>query len=418
LLLFQRLGVAIYDANGKTRKFTEIYKDAGDKLRQFNRADAANLARQAGLSDSTLNLIIQQSKVRDDLLRKSEANNQVNEETIKQAEQLQQDWRQIGQSIRGAANQAERFAAPAILSSFKWISEHGTGVKDFFIGLALVLTAVFLPAIVAATIAAAPLLAAIVAIAAAAGAVGYVIHRISEDHGKASTASSAKLGRTPGRGSSTPASGLKRGELPRAPGRFAAAPPHPQNNAENNNPGDLRFAGQRGATVGAHGFAAFPTLAAGIQAANTQLDLYAKRGVNTIASIVAKWAPVSENDTASYIAQVEKSLGKNRNAQLTPADRQRLLQAIFKREGVNKVGANDIASALGPNPGALGAAQLANNAAGPQRNADGSRTTNNDVRIDKIEVHTQATDADGMVTDVRGAIDRKGIISQADTGMT
>ena len=179
LLLFQRLGVAIYDANGKTRKFTEIYKDAGDKLRQFNRADAANLARQAGLSDSTLNLIIQQSKVRDDLLRKSEKNNQVNEETITQAEQLQQDWRQIGQSIRGAANQAERFAAPAILSSFKWISEHGTGVKDFFIGLALVMTAVFLPAIVAATIAAAPLLASIVAIAAAAGAVGYVIKKVS-----------------------------------------------------------------------------------------------------------------------------------------------------------------------------------------------------------------------------------------------
>lgn len=417
LLLFQRLGVAIYDANGKTRKFADIFKDAGDKLRTFNRADAANLARNAGLSDSTLNLIIQQGKARDELLRKSEANNQVNEETIKQAEQLQENWRQIGQSIRGAANQVERFAAPAILTSFKWISEHGTGVKDFFIGLALVLTAVFLPAIVAATIAAAPLLAAIVAIAAAAGAVGYVIHRISEDHGKASTASSAKLGRYNDRKLGPAASGFKRGDLPRAP--LHAAPPHPQNNAENNNPGDLRFAGQRGATVGAHGFAAFPTLAAGIQAANTQLDLYAKRGVNTIASIVAKWAPVSENDTASYIAQVEKSLGKNRNAQLTPADRQRLLQAIFKREGVNKVGSNDIASALGPNQNALATAQFANNQTpNGQRDGTGARTSNTKVEIDSITVHTQATDADGMAADMRGAIDRKGVISQADTGMT
>ena len=200
---------------------------------------------------------------------------------------------------------------------------------------------------------------------------------------------------------------------------FAAARRTTETLENNNNPGDLRFAGQHGATVGAHGFAAFPTLAQGIQAANTQLDLYAKRGVNTIASIVRKWAPVSENDTASYIAQVEKSLGKNRNAQLTAADRQKLLQAIFKREGVNKVSSGAIASALGPNPAALGTAQLANNQApGGQRDASGARTTNTDVRIDSITVHTQATDADGIAGDMRGAIDRKGVVSQADTGMT
>lgn len=402
LLLFQRLGVAIYDAQGKTRILVDIYKDAGDKLKAYNRADAAALARGAGISDSTLNLILAEGKERDRLLALAEKNNQVNQQSIKDAEKLQEEWREIKQGISGAANEFERFAAPAVLSSFKWLSENGTGVKDFFIGLASVLTLVFLPAIVAATVAAAPLLAAIIAIGAGAAAVGFVIHKLGE---KGSTnVSGEKLGRSPGRGN-----------FKTAP--VGAASPH--HNSDNNNPGDLRYAGQAGATRGANGFAAFPTMQAGIVAANRQLDLYAKRGVNTIASIVSKWAPVSENDTSGYIAQVEKQLGKGRNAQLTAADRQKLLQAIFKREGVNKVSSGDIASALGPNANAAAVASFATNQTPTGASTGGgSRSSSTSVSIDSITVHTQATDADGVAAALPGALKRKGVVSQADTGMT
>jgi len=43
-------------------------------------------------------------------------------------------------------------------------------------------------------------------------------------------------------------------------------------------------------------------------------------GLNTIEKIVARWAPPNENNTAGYIAKVEKYSGVPRNKELTAAD--------------------------------------------------------------------------------------------------
>ncbi|MFT9095915.1 MAG: phage tail protein [Gluconobacter cerinus] len=72
----------------------------------------------------------------------------------------------------------------------------------------------------------------------------------------------------------------------------------------NNNPGNLLFAGQSGATLEKGTllpkFAAFPTMDAGIQALRAQLLRYGTRGDDTISSILAHYAPPNENDTARY----------------------------------------------------------------------------------------------------------------------
>ena len=76
----------------------------------------------------------------------------------------------------------------------------------------------------------------------------------------------------------------------------------------NNNPGNLRLAGQRGATPGDGGFARFPTYADGEAALAAQVRLDASRGF-TLEGFLNKFAPSSENNTAAYIASVSRATG-------------------------------------------------------------------------------------------------------------
>jgi hypothetical protein len=76
----------------------------------------------------------------------------------------------------------------------------------------------------------------------------------------------------------------------------------------NNNPGNLRFAGQAGAIPGKSGFAQFPSPELGFIALQNQIQLDQHRGL-TLQQFLGKYAPPSENDTAKYIANVSKSLG-------------------------------------------------------------------------------------------------------------
>jgi hypothetical protein len=206
------------------------------------------------------------------------------------------------------------------------------------------------------------------------------------------------------------------------PGKAATpttpAAPRVRTKADRNNPGDLRYAGQAGAT-NEGGFASFKTLAEGIAASNKQLNLFAARGINTIDQIISKWAPPNENNTAAYKAYIAKVVGKGVNEQLTSADRQKLLQGIFNEEGVNKVGSGQIASVLG-NPNALAAAKFANNQATPGQSGGGAgNNSTTTIDIDQINVHApNARNANDIAAELPGALRRKGIVAQADSGMS
>lgn len=87
----------------------------------------------------------------------------------------------------------------------------------------------------------------------------------------------------------------------------------------NNNPGNIEFRGQPGATSDGR-FARFANASYGLEAMAAQLDLYNQRGLNTIAKVVSKWAPKDENDTAAYIAAVSKRMGVDPGAKLNLKD--------------------------------------------------------------------------------------------------
>ncbi len=86
----------------------------------------------------------------------------------------------------------------------------------------------------------------------------------------------------------------------------------------NNNPGNLKYVGQAGATgADSRGFAVFPTYDAGLDALYHQLDLYAGRGL-TIQQTMDIYAPASDgNQPAAYAQTIARALGTSVNTRLS-----------------------------------------------------------------------------------------------------
>lgn len=136
-------------------------------------------------------------------------------------------------------------------------------------------------------------------------------------------------------------------------------------NYRNNNLGNLVFANQEGATLespnakGEQRFARFNTPEEGIRALANQISSYyngtsAAAGyqkLQTVSSIISKWAPPNENNTNQYIDNVSKYLGVSPNEKIdvsNPEVMTQLVRAIATKEGGNPAVNNEfIKNALG-----------------------------------------------------------------------
>lgn len=181
----------------------------------------------------------------------------------------------------------------------------------------------------------------------------------------------------------------------------------------NNNPGNIedgRFARSQPGYVGSDGrFAIFATAEHGFAAMKNLLGRYVRDGRDTIASIVRKYAPASENNTMAYVAQIERATGIRRDQKLTTQSHlDAVARAMARHEGYRKTIASNAVdqhrrlTAVVNTPSVRGAA------------ARGSQST---VHIARIDVHTQATDAKGIARDLGGALRNRSMVAQADTGL-
>lgn len=109
----------------------------------------------------------------------------------------------------------------------------------------------------------------------------------------------------------------------------------------NNNPGNIEYnrsnnwQGQTGREEGSGRFATFETTEYGIRAIGRLLQTYSAQGHNTIRSIVNKWAPPNENDTAAYIRTMQRAVGKGPDEVLNlqdPAILEKLIRGIIIQE--------------------------------------------------------------------------------------
>lgn len=105
----------------------------------------------------------------------------------------------------------------------------------------------------------------------------------------------------------------------------------------NNNPGNIRHSSTRWQGMRDNQtdkeFVQFTSPEYGIRALYRVLLTYqTKYGLSTIAEIITRWAPPSENDTEAYIKSVSSEMNINPHVRLNFFDYLSLLAAIIKHE--------------------------------------------------------------------------------------
>ncbi len=115
----------------------------------------------------------------------------------------------------------------------------------------------------------------------------------------------------------------------------------------NNNPGNLVYVGQTGASKEANGrFATFASAQEGLNALAAQLRRYGQRGLNSIQSIVNTYAPASENNTGAYANYLAEKMGIDTNTQFDvnsdPAALAALIRGIVEYENGRNPYSNDM----------------------------------------------------------------------------
>ncbi|HGG8717267.1 TPA: hypothetical protein ACJJY0_005056 [Enterobacter asburiae] len=197
-------------------------------------------------------------------------------------------------------------------------------------------------------------------------------------------------------------------ELPRGDG-YKSAP----RGIRNNNPGNLNYAGQAGAIMeGGEGgrFAVFESMQHGVAALYKQLQLYFKRGINTLSSIVKTYAPASDNNNVdAYISALTKATGKGANEVLDSGDTAtiaRLMKGIVDHEnGKGYISSSDIMGGI-----QLGAGSSAS------RNMPATAGSQTNINIGKIDMQTSAGNANALGADIQRNLQRNRLVNPAMSG--
>ncbi|MDH1171454.1 hypothetical protein [Pantoea agglomerans] len=183
----------------------------------------------------------------------------------------------------------------------------------------------------------------------------------------------------------------------------------------NNNPGNLNFAGQAGATKegGENGrFAVFESMRDGISALYRQIQLYFSRGVNTIESVVNKYAPANDNNNVqAYIKQLVGATGKQADEKLSGEDTEtvfKLIRGIINHEnGKGYVSDQDILSGI----------QVGSTAtAMRQQTMQQQPSAKTEIHIGEMSVQSNATSVNALGQDVQRNVSRNSLLVPSMSG--
>lgn len=182
---------------------------------------------------------------------------------------------------------------------------------------------------------------------------------------------------------------------------------------KDNNPGNLRPAGSDS------DFRSFSTEREGWDAMSNQLMMYFNgtsraagfKKLQTIKDIISKWAPPSENDTASYIKDVSSQMGRGATEQLNladPSEMAKLRSAMAKHEGFKnwKTGLDTNAGGYQyQNQYYIQQQQWANaRTNGPPASVDNSKSSS--THINTVNVNSNPQSADALTKSIEKVVSR------------
>lgn len=410
----QALGISVADTNGKAKPLEQILGDIGDKLNKLpSRSDAFNIGRNLGIDDGTINLLLKGRTEVERLLASQKAYSSADAETARKADErwegVQLRIERITQKLvidlipafERLSDKMEMVAnvtVPVLSTIFTWLEKIDKITGSWSEKLNDLIPKFDDPTLqgIASTITGQALRMTPVPRIA-----GYIDSKLDdEQRGSIEKAKDKALAFF---GNQAAKDRLEANQYG-MPGQAASTSGGMGNTRaeRNNNPGNLNFAGQAGATLeGGSGarFAKFGSTAEGVSALARQLQRYGERGLDTISKIINKYAPSSENNTQAYIDALSKRLGVSGDQKLDLNDAgtlSGLIKGISRHEsGKDYLSDSDVLTGLSMAGVKGGGGQSASS-----------------VNIGEVKVYTQATDANGIARDMRGAI-----IQQANTGV-
>ena len=86
--------------------------------------------KQAGLSQGEINYLTQSKKLREDELRLAEQNNNVNDDSVRKAQELERYWSNIRQQVEAVGQKILTDITPAIKGAFAEASKLMGSFKD------------------------------------------------------------------------------------------------------------------------------------------------------------------------------------------------------------------------------------------------------------------------------------------------
>jgi hypothetical protein len=361
--LLRFLKVDPRDAGGNLKQADEILLEISDAFKrvsaELGRPFAANLASQMGFTEDFFNTAVQGRKVLEQYLEQQKKLAGVTEADTENARNLSSAYKDLTQNVTRAKQGVVNFFTPTVTEGVK-------GISGLFTGQTV-------------------------------GEISQDVHDLfrSEILG----GQGSEFG-----GDYDPNAGKTYHHAPAAATDGSVA-------SRNNNPGNLKAVGSQ--PRDARGFAIFPTLEAGIAAANRQLNLYAGRGKNTIGDIIPTYAPAKDNNNVqAYIDAITKETGLKADQQLSPADRAAVLKAIFNHEDPkNAITTSQIQGAIGGTPGAR-------IAAGGNLGANG--TTNNtqgNLSIGQVIINSPTDDPAQHAGDFLATVENQRDANQANYGL-
>lgn len=193
--LLQRLCVRFRDLNGNVKATPQLLLDLAQSFERLNKTESAALGRKMGLDNATIALLQKGRQALEEQIKRQRELGVVNKTD---AEAVKQYTEQLGKARIALSDLGQVFhymftnLATTVLPALTWLlkkfealtahlADHSDLVKGSFIGLAMVLTALYLPAVLSAATATLALVAPYLLIGAAITAVGALFALAYED---------------------------------------------------------------------------------------------------------------------------------------------------------------------------------------------------------------------------------------------
>ena len=169
LPMFNTLGVAMIDAQGKVRDTDKVMLDLADSMSKMNREEAVLMGKKLGLDDGTVNTLIQGRDAMQQMVDYHKQMYSSSKEELRASRQLSENQAKLGAHWDSMKLMIGNAIIPLLvklsevaLRFFEFLQKHQKTVKNVFEGMAIVLGALVVPmlgkALIALTLFIAPFL--------------------------------------------------------------------------------------------------------------------------------------------------------------------------------------------------------------------------------------------------------------------